>query len=150
MYFILYHLISFTNTGISDILMEMSSLRDRARALKNETLALYVACRDPRTPWYAKALGVLIVGYALSPIDLIPDFIPVLGYLDDIILLPLGIAAVLRMIPKHVMEESRARARDMFPKGSPKNKAAAVIVILIWVCALLLVGFLVYKAVRKD
>lgn len=150
MYFILYHRLSFTNTVISDILVEMISLRERARALKNETLALYVACRDSRTPWYAKALGVIIVGYALSPIDLIPDFIPVLGYLDDIILLPLGIAIVLRMIPKHVMEESRARARGMFPKGSPESKTAAAIVILIWACVSLLVGFLVFKAVRKS
>ena len=126
------------------------TLRDRARALKHETLALYVACRDPRTPWYAKALGIVIMGYALSPIDLIPDFIPVLGYLDDIILLPLGIAAVLRMIPKQVMEESRARAKEMFPKGAPRSRIAAVIVILVWACILCLAGFLVYKAIMRK
>ncbi len=126
------------------------TLRDRARALKNETLALYVACRDPRTPWYAKALGVIVAGYALSPIDLIPDFIPVLGYLDDVILVPLGIAAVLKMIPKAVMEESRARAKKMFAKGSPKSRAAAAIVILVWIGVLALAGFLIFKAIGKG
>jgi uncharacterized membrane protein YkvA (DUF1232 family) len=117
------------------------SLRDHARALKNETLAVYLACRDPRVPWYAKALGVLIVGYALSPIDLIPDSIPVLGYLDDLILIPLGIALLLRMIPAH------ARAR--FKAGAPRSRIAAVVVAAIWIGLLALFVWLILRAVSR-
>ena len=89
----------------------LTTLRQRARAIKRDTLALYLAARHPDTPWYAKALAVLIVGYALSPIDLIPDFIPVLGYLDDVILLPAGIFLCIRLIPAHVLDDCRARGR---------------------------------------
>jgi chromate transporter len=85
-------------------------LKDRARALKRETYALYLAVRDPRTPWYARAVAAAVVAYALSPLDLIPDFIPVIGYLDDLILVPLGIALALRLIPEPVMRECRERA----------------------------------------
>jgi uncharacterized membrane protein YkvA (DUF1232 family) len=88
----------------------LKELRDWARALKRETLSLYYATRDPRTSWYAKLLAGLIVAYALSPIDLIPDFIPVLGYLDEVILLPLGIWLVLRLIPDAVLSDARRRA----------------------------------------
>ena len=84
-------------------------LRQRARSLKRETYALYLAVRDPRTPWYARVLGVLVVGYALSPIDLIPDFIPVLGYLDDLLLVPLGIAVVLKLAERAGVELPIAR-----------------------------------------
>jgi len=85
-------------------------LRATADRAKHEVRALSLACRDPRIPWHAKALAGLVVAYAVSPIDLIPDFIPVIGYLDDVILVPLGIALVLRMIPREVMAECRARA----------------------------------------
>ena len=88
----------------------LSALKQRAHALKAETYALYLAARDPRTPWYAKLLVAGIVAYALSPIDLIPDFIPVLGYLDDLILIPLGIALAIRLIPDPVLLQCRARA----------------------------------------
>jgi uncharacterized membrane protein YkvA (DUF1232 family) len=104
------------------------NLRSRARALKTETLALYLACRDPRVPWYAKALGAAVVGYALSPIDLIPDFIPVLGYLDDLILIPAGIALLIRLVPAAVMAEMRERAGREFAAGMPKSLAAALVV----------------------
>lgn len=90
--------------------MMWNELQQRARALKRETYALYVAYRDPRTPWYARVVVACVMAYALSPIDLIPDFVPILGYLDDVILLPLGIALALRLIPVDVMRESRARA----------------------------------------
>src|SRR3954466_8261439 len=89
-----------------------AALRRWARALKVETLALYLVARDPRVPWYARLFVAGIVAYALSPIDLIPDFIPVLGYLDDLIIVPLGLKLALRMVPPEVLEECRARARD--------------------------------------
>lgn len=98
--------------------------------MKREVYALYFACRDPRVPWYAKALAVGIVGYALSPIDLIPDFIPVLGYLDDLVLLPLGIMAVRAMISEEVMTECRARATRL--ESKPRNWIAAAIIVAIW------------------
>lgn len=105
-------------------------LRQRARRLKSEVHALYLAYKDPRVPLYAKFFLALVVGYALSPIDLIPDFIPILGYLDDIILLPLGIALAIRMIPNDVLSDCRERARAL--EAKPVNKTAAAVVILIW------------------
>lgn len=89
----------------------MAALRDWAKRLKHETYALYLAGRDPRTPWYAKLLALAIAAYAASPIDLIPDFIPVLGYLDDLLLVPTGIWLVLRLIPAEVMAEARRRTQ---------------------------------------
>jgi len=89
----------------------LESWKGRARRLKGETYALYLAYRDPRTPWYAKVFAALVVGYAFSPIDLIPDPIPVLGYLDDLLLVPLGIALALKMIPLAVLDECREQAR---------------------------------------
>src|SRR6266571_6067325 len=81
-----------------------------ARSLKRDAHAIYLAARDPRTPWYAKALALCVAGYALSPIDLIPDFVPVLGYLDDVIIVPLGIVAVVKLIPPEIMAEHRSLA----------------------------------------
>ena len=88
----------------------LSTLRDRARRLKSDVVALYLAARDPRTPRIAKVLAILVAAYALSPIDLIPDFVPVLGLLDDLVLVPLGIALVLRLVPREVMEDARRNA----------------------------------------
>jgi uncharacterized membrane protein YkvA (DUF1232 family) len=102
----------------------------RARDLRREVYALYFACRDPRVPWYAKALAAGIVGYAFSPIDLIPDFIPVLGYLDELVLIPLGVMAVRAMIPSFVLAECRQRARHL--EGKPRNRVAAAIIVTIW------------------
>src|SRR6476469_6235923 len=113
----------------------MQTLRRQARALKGETLALYLAARDPRVPWYAKLLAALIVAYALSPIDLIPDFIPILGYLDDLILIPLGIARVLRLVPPAVLEECRARARVELAGDRPVSRVAAAVIVVIWILA---------------
>ena len=118
--------------------------RQRARRLKLETYAVYLAYRDPRVPWYAKVFAASVVGYAFSPIDLIPDFIPVLGYLDDMLLVPLGIALALRMIPSPVMAECRERAQLAMGQGKPVNRVAAVIIVLIWlVLAALGIGLLV-------
>jgi uncharacterized membrane protein YkvA (DUF1232 family) len=114
-------------------------LRERAWALKRETVALYLAARDPRTPWYAKALALAIVAYAASPIDLIPDFIPVLGYLDELILLPLGILLVLKLVPAAVLAEARARAAQSTAPSDGGHAAAAAIV-AIWLLAALLCG----------
>ena len=98
--------------------------------LKRETLALYFAVRDPRTPLAAKIVAGAVVAYALSPIDLIPDFIPVLGYLDDLILVPLGIALCLRLIPGQVLAEARARAESESLR--PKSYAAAAVIVVVW------------------
>src|SRR3982074_1501778 len=89
----------------------VQTLKARARELKRETYVLYLAVKDPRTPWYAKAVAGAVVAYALSPIDLIPDFIPVIGYLDDLIVVPLGIALVIKLVPASVMVDCRDRAR---------------------------------------
>ena len=110
-----------------------------ARRLKTEVYAIYVAYRDPRVPWYARAFAVCVVAYAFSPIDLIPDFIPILGYLDDLILIPLGIKLALRMIPTEVMAESREKARDIMRQGKPVNRAAASVIVAIWLFAAALV-----------
>lgn len=115
-----------------------------ARKLKTEVYALYLAYKDPRVPWYARVFTAIVVGYAFSPIDLIPDPIPVLGYLDDIILVPLGIALAVRMIPPHVLTECREKARTLEDK--PVNKIAAVVVVAIWVFLAGLAVFLTYKA----
>lgn len=112
-------------------------LRERARRLGRELNALYLACRDPRTPWYARAVAVLVVGYAFSPIDLIPDFIPVLGYLDDLILLPLGIWLALRLIPGDVLEAARLQAQEAAAEKRPASVAAAWVIVLVWLWALL-------------
>ncbi len=104
---------------------------ERARQLKREVLALYLAVRDPRVPWYGKVLAAAIVAYALSPIDLIPDFIPVLGYLDDLILIPLGVLLVRQMIPPSVLADCRRRASELSAK--PRSRVGAAIVVAIWI-----------------
>ena len=106
--------------------------RARVAALKRETLALYLAARDPRTPWHARVVVAAVAAYALSPIDLIPDFIPVLGLLDDAVLLPLGIALALRLIPAEVITESRAKAAEKFATGRPVSRSAALAIVAIW------------------
>ena len=103
-----------------------------ARALKTEVYALYLAYRDPRVPWYARLFAACVVGYAFSPIDLIPDPIPVLGYLDDLVLVPLGVALALRLIPAEVMAENRAKAEAIMRQGKPVNRVAAAVIIAIW------------------
>jgi uncharacterized membrane protein YkvA (DUF1232 family) len=114
-----------------------------AGRLKSETHALYLAYRDPRVPWYAKLFAALVVGYAFSPIDLIPDAIPVLGYLDDLILVPLGVALAVRMIPEDVLSESRQKAREMVERGErPVSRAAAAVIVVLWL-ALAVLGILV-------
>lgn len=114
--------------------------RERARELKADTYAVYLACRDRRVPWGARVLAVVVVAYAFSPIDLIPDPIPVLGYLDDLILIPLGIALLLRLIPRAVMAECRERARAEGARGRPTSWVAAASIVAIWLLIGVLVG----------
>ena len=109
----------------------LENLKTRVRHLKSETWALYLAARHPRTPWYAKLFVAAVVAYAFSPIDLIPDFVPVLGYLDDLVLVPLGIALAIRMIPPDVLAECRARAREA--ESRPASRAAAAVIVCVWV-----------------
>jgi uncharacterized membrane protein YkvA (DUF1232 family) len=120
----------------------LANLKQRARHLKAETLALYLAARDPRTPWYAKLLVAGIVAYALSPLDLIPDFVPVVGYLDDLIVIPAGIALAIRLIPDTVLAECRAKAKEAMPHGKPVSRVAGAVIVVIWgLLAALCVGW---------
>ncbi|MAT64854.1 MAG: hypothetical protein CMN57_04350 [Gammaproteobacteria bacterium] len=108
-------------------------LRRWARAIKRDVVALYLAARDPRVPWYAKAVAACVAAYALSPIDLIPDFIPVLGYLDDLIILPLGILLAVRLVPPDVMAELRAEADRRAAR--PTSRIAAIVIVALWLSA---------------
>ncbi|MGB0921686.1 MAG: YkvA family protein [Alphaproteobacteria bacterium] len=110
----------------------LQRLKDWAEHLARDVLALSLAMSDKRVPWYAKAVAFFVVAYALSPIDLIPDFIPVLGYLDDLILLPIGIWVVLKLIPDDLMAELRAEAEGMAHRQLPKNVIGAVIIVAFW------------------
>jgi uncharacterized membrane protein YkvA (DUF1232 family) len=121
----------------------ISKLKQWARALKRDAYAVYFAARDPRVPWYAKALGIAVAAYALSPIDLIPDFIPVLGYLDELIILPLGIALVVRLIPPELMAEHRARAAAV--QDRPVSFVAAAAIVVVWLAALVLTALAVRR-----
>lgn len=111
----------------------LAEFKQRARRLRAETFALYLAARHPGTPWYAKLFVAGIVAYAFSPIDLIPDFVPVLGYLDDLILIPIGIALAIRMVPSSVLAECRARAQEVMSQGKPVNRIAGAVIVVIWI-----------------
>jgi len=108
-------------------------IKTKARQLERKTFTLYLAYRHPATPWYAKIFAAVVVGYAFSPIDLIPDFIPVLGYLDDLLLVPLGIKLALKMIPEEVLSEARQQAAQEFEGEKPKRWIVGAIIILIWI-----------------
>lgn len=110
-----------------------------AKRLKREIAAIWLAYRDPRTPFWAKAAALLCVGYALSPIDLIPDFIPVLGYLDDLLVLPLLAALCIRLIPAEVLDDCRARAEGLWDGGRPKKWIYAIPIVLLWALVLILI-----------
>lgn len=121
------------------------SLKERAKQLKTDIPAVFLALKRKETPWVAKLLAALTIGYALSPIDLIPDFIPVLGYLDDLIILPAMVALTVRLIPAEVMAQCRAEAEGMWSNGKPKRWYYALPIVLVW----LLVVFLIVRAVVK-
>lgn len=117
--------------------MEQEKIKDWARELKNNVMAMYFAMKHPETPVYAKVFAAVIVGYALSPIDLIPDFIPVLGYLDEVILLPLGIAVAIKMIPPKVLEACREEAKNNPPSTKPVMWVGAGVIVMVWIVVLL-------------
>ncbi len=123
----------------------IQSLRQRAHYLKSWTFALYLAYRDPRVPWYARLFALCVVAYAFSPIDLVPDFVPILGYLDDLVLIPIGIYLAMRVIPRPVLDECRERAQAMMAEGKPTNWVAGAVIVAIW---LLLAGLGVTLVVR--
>lgn len=117
----------------------MERWKARVRALKTEVHALLLACRDPRMPWPAKLVAALVVAYAVSPIDLIPDFIPVLGYLDDLIILPLGILLAVQMIPVAVMQDCRARVGEASPGKRTNAFIGATVVVVLWIAIIVAV-----------
>lgn len=129
-------------SGLENPLLGHIKLRRSADGIRTEIHALYLAVRDPRTPWYARLLGACVVAYALSPIDLIPDFIPAVGYLDDLLLVPAGLWIVRLMIPHPVLAEARQRARQVQIKG---KWIGLVIILVVWVAVIALVGFIVWK-----
>ena len=122
-------------------------LKAQAARLKRHVVVLYLAARHPRTPWYARAFVAVVVAYALSPIDFIPDMIPILGYLDDLLLVPLGIYVAIKLIPPEVLAECRAEAAAL--GGTlPRSRSAARIIVLLWLIALLLAGYWLYDILR--
>ena len=117
----------------------------RARRLEEEAYALYLAYRDPRVPWYARVFALCVAAYAFSPIDLIPDPIPIIGYLDDLIIVPLGVVLALKMIPAGVMAECRARARETMAQGRSAGRIAAAVILLVWLVAAVWLGRLAWR-----
>ncbi len=120
-----------------------NQLKHWVRVARRDLHALYLAARDPRVPWYAKAVAIFVTGYAFSPIDLIPDFVPVLGYLDDLVIVPLGILLAVRLIPPEIMMEHRAAA-ELAAKG-PVSKVGAAVIIAIWLLLAVGAGWMAYR-----
>ena len=125
----------------------LAGLRSWARELKHSTLVVYFAARDTRTPWWVRVLALLVAAYALSPIDLIPDFIPVLGYVDDLLIVPLGVLLVLKLIPPDVTRAAKERALAVADK--PTSRVMAVVIVTIWVALAGLVGLWVWRLLRS-
>lgn len=125
----------------------LDRLKARARALKKDVFAVYLAAGDPRTPWYAKGLIFLVVAYTLSPIDLIPDFIPVLGYLDDLIIIPGGIWLAIRLTPPVVLAEARDKAAAGEAGGM--GKIGALLIVFLWMAAVAAVIYLVLRFAKR-
>jgi uncharacterized membrane protein YkvA (DUF1232 family) len=118
--------------------------RHWARLVKRDVHAIYRAAHDPRVPWYAKALAFCVAGYALSPIDLIPDFVPILGYMDDVVIVPFGILIVIKLIPPEIMEEHRALAAAV--QDRPVSHAPAIVIVILWTACIVLAGWLCYRS----
>ena len=118
--------------------------RHWALLVKRDVHAIYCAARDPRVPWYAKALAICVAGYALSPIDLIPDFVPILGYMDDVIIVPLGILIVAELIPPEIMAEHRALGAAT--QGRAVSHTAAIVITIVWTACIVLAGWICYRS----
>ena len=116
-----------------------------ARSLKRQIFILYFACKDERVPWHAKVFTACVVAYAFSPIDIIPDFIPILGYLDDVILVPIGIMIALKMIPKSVLTDCEVKAEEMMKNGKPKNWIVGSLIVMIWVLIIIWAIIYIYR-----
>lgn len=127
----------------------LSRWRESAEALEAQVYAIYLAYRHPRTPWYAKALALAVTAYALSPIDLIPDVIPVLGYLDDLLIVPAGVLLVVRLVPPAVMAECRARAAELQAAGAPQFRWMGAVVVALWLVALVFVIALAARSMAQ-
>lgn len=125
----------------------IARLKNRACALKREAYALYIAARDPRVPWYAKAFLALVLAHTFSPIDLIPDFVPVLGYLDDLVITPLGIIIALKMIPPEVMVEARRQSEELFQQGKPISRPGAIMVAAIWLVIIIAIVWAIVQVI---
>jgi uncharacterized membrane protein YkvA (DUF1232 family) len=127
---------------------EASTLRRWARALKQQALVVYYAARDPRTPWPVRLLAIAVAAYAFSPIDLIPDFIPVLGYLDDLVLIPLGVALVVRWVPADVMADAKAKAHATAQR--PTSRGMAAVIVVVWIVLAVALGGWCWRAFGKP
>jgi uncharacterized membrane protein YkvA (DUF1232 family) len=125
--------------------MNLEAWKRRARQLSAQTYTLYLAYRHPRTPWYAKVFAALIVGYVFSPLDPIPDFIPGVGLLDEMVVVPIGVLLATKMIPREVMEECQEKAREVAEGEKPVSRVAAVVVVAVW---LLCVALAIFLALR--
>ncbi|MEC1525545.1 YkvA family protein [Neobacillus niacini] len=123
----------------------LTKLKNYARKLKQNLFVLYLSYKDHRVPWYAKLVAICVVAYAFSPIDLIPDFIPVLGYLDDLIIVPLGISLALKLIPSYIIEENKEKAEEIRKNGKPKNWFVALLFFLVWLLLAYWIGKLLYN-----
>lgn len=124
---------------------KLTTFKMRANKLKQDVYVLFLAYKDSRVPWYAKFFAICVVAYAFSPVDLIPDFIPILGYLDDLIIVPVGVALALKMIPKPILDEYRTKVELLRQKGKPKNWISGILIITIWVLCAVLIGLMIYK-----
>ena len=123
----------------------LERLKQHAKRLKAEIFVLYSAARHPETPWYAKLLVAAVVAYAISPIDLIPDFIPVIGYLDDLVIIPLGIALAIKLVPPHVLAECRAGQQEGVVNGKHASRVAGIVIVIIWLVVAALLMVLAYE-----
>jgi uncharacterized membrane protein YkvA (DUF1232 family) len=126
-----------------------SRLKSMAKKLKANLMVMYLAYRDPRVPMFTKIFAICVVAYAFSPVDLIPDFIPILGYLDDLILVPLGVYLALRLFPKEVLEEYRAKAEEQRKLGKPKNWVTGTLIIALWMALAVWAGWYIYGLWRQ-
>lgn len=128
----------------------INRLKTMAKKLKTNLMVMYLAYRDPRVPLFPKIFAICVVAYAFSPVDLIPDFIPILGYLDDLILVPLGVYIALRLFPKGVLEEYRTRAEEQRKLGKPKNWIIGTLVIAVWIALAVWSGWYIYTQFVKG